>query len=39
VRADADAILRQRVVEQHSAEHWADRVIEVVASLRTPARV
>ena len=34
-RASVGAVLRQRVVEGHSLEHWADAVISVVREVRS----
>lgn len=35
-RAAVGAELRQRVVEQHSLDHWADTVISIVREVRSP---
>jgi len=35
-RAAVGAALRQRVVEQHSLDHWADTVISIIREVRSP---
>jgi glycosyltransferase involved in cell wall biosynthesis len=36
VRAEAGAQLRERVVADHSLDHWADAVLQVVREVRSP---
>lgn len=36
VRAETGSMLRERVVAQHSLDHWADGVLQVIRELRSP---
>jgi glycosyltransferase involved in cell wall biosynthesis len=36
VRIETGAVLRERVVAQHSLDHWADAVLDVMREVRSP---
>jgi glycosyltransferase involved in cell wall biosynthesis len=36
LRAETGAVLRDRVVAQHSLDHWADAVLDVIREVRSP---
>jgi glycosyltransferase involved in cell wall biosynthesis len=36
LRAETGAVLRERVVAQHSLDHWADAVLDVISEVRSP---
>jgi hypothetical protein len=36
VRAETGSLLRERVVAQHSLDHWADTVLRVIREVRSP---
>jgi hypothetical protein len=36
VRAETGSMLRERVVAQHSLDHWADAVLDVIREVRSP---
>jgi glycosyltransferase involved in cell wall biosynthesis len=36
VRAETGSALRERVVAQHSLDHWADTVLRVISEVRSP---